>query len=80
MERGTEGIAASWKTTVGAADERRDLFVVADIGALEIDPRAHLLQVALVAGQQVVDHDDSARAFGKQSAHDGGADEARPLR
>ena len=49
MERGTEGIAASWKTTAGAADERRDLLVIADIGALKIDARANLLKVALPA-------------------------------
>ena len=37
MERGTEGIAASWNTTAGAADQRRDLVVVADVGALKLD-------------------------------------------
>ena len=42
----------------GAADERRDLLVVADVGALEIDARANFLQVALAAGEQIIDDDD----------------------
>lgn len=62
----------------GASDNRRDLFVVADICMLEIDARANLLKVALPAGKQIVDDDDAACAFGKQAAYDGGANEARP--
>ena len=64
MERGTRRNRGLVEDHGGAADERRDLLVVADIGALEIDCVAHLLQVALVAGQQVIDDDDLARAFG----------------
>ena len=30
-----------------------------------------------LSGQQVIDDDDAACAFGKQAAYDGGADEAR---
>ena len=62
----------------GAADQRGDLLVVADVGALEIDARANLLDVALPAGEQIIDDDDAACPFGKQAAYDGGADEARP--
>src|ERR1035438_8319810 len=50
---------------------------MANIGALEIDARANLLQVALPPGEQIIDDDDAAGALGKQFAYDGGADEAR---
>ncbi len=61
----------------GASYERRDLLVVADIGAVKLDPRANLLNVAFVSRQQVIEDDDPAGAFGKQFAYNGGADKAR---
>jgi hypothetical protein len=62
----------------GAADERRDLFVIADVRTLEFDARANLLDVALPPGEQIIDYNDAACPFGKQAAYDGGTDEARP--
>ena len=45
MERGTEGMAASWNTTAAPRMSGRNFLVIADIGALEIDGGAHLLEV-----------------------------------
>ena len=42
------------------ADDACDLFIVADIRALEIDRAPHLLQVRFPPGQQVVDYHDLA--------------------
>ena len=63
----------------GAPDERRDLLVVADVGALEIDLRANLFDVALRCRVSRLSMTTTRLApFGKQLAYDGGADEARP--
>ena len=59
-----------------AANQGSDLLVVANVGALEIDPAADLGKVVLVAGQQVVDDDDVRGALVDESAHDCGTDEA----
>ncbi len=51
IERGTEGIAASWKTTSAPRDQGRDLVEIADVGAAEIHSIAHFFQVPLVAAE-----------------------------
>src|SRR5207249_6003534 len=60
------------------ADDRRDLFVITDIRALEIDRPSHLLQVVFIARQQIVDDYDLPRAIEQQAANDCGADKPGP--
>ena len=59
-----------------ATDERRDFLVAADIGALEVDLCADLVQIGLVPAEKVIDDDDLAGARGNQRADDLGADES----
>ena len=61
----------------GAFQNRRDLFVVANVGALQVDCGAEFVEVFLTAGEEVIEHNDFTRTFAQQAPHDGGADESR---
>ena len=61
---------------VRALQNGRNLFVVADVRALEIHRRTHFLQVLFAAREEVIEHHHAARALPQKAAHDRGADEA----
>ena len=63
MERGTEGMAASWKTTSAPAMSGLDRVVVADVDVMEFDVVAHLVQILFVPGEQIIDHGDTCGAL-----------------
>ena len=64
----------------GAADERRNFRVVADVGPLQVDRFPHLFQVGFPPRQQVVDDHNPPGAFPQKPAHNRGTDEASPSR
>src|SRR5581483_1284083 len=59
---------------VGAAHRAGDLFIAADIGAMEVHGFAHFVQIAFVPGQQVIDDRDLLRPFAQQGSHNRRAD------
>ena len=64
----------------GAANERSDFLVIADIRALKIDRAPHFLQIRLVTGEEIVDRHDFPGTLLKQAADDRRPDESRSPR
>jgi hypothetical protein len=64
------------KDDVGAEHGAEEGIVVADVGAVEIEGAADAVEIALVAGEEVVDDRDIRGAASEEAAHEGGSDES----
>src|SRR5262249_11964217 len=60
-----------------AANDRRNLLVVANIRALEVDALANFFEIFLLTAEQIVYRDHLLGPFGEQTANYRGADKPR---